>query len=294
MKEPTWLLKHKKFVYSQKGEDGIIEKILEILPRKSKWCVEFGAYDGVHFSNTRNLIENHSYSAVLIEPDKNKFRSLVDNYHGRENVLLINDLVGLSKTNNLDAILMRTKIPVTFDFLSIDIDGNDYYVWEQVKKYEPKIVCIEFNPTIPPNIEFVQKMDSKARQGSSILSLTNLAKKKGYELIAATRLNAFFVKKKYFRLFEISDNSPESLWVDRLVTYMFSGMDGRIILYGSKRLPWHNITLNENSLQYLPGIIRKFPLDYNYIEKFIYVIFLFLRDRTSLFKILKEKYSGRT
>lgn len=57
-RSPTWLLEHKKDVYSQTGEDGIIETILSTIGDRDGWCVEFGAWDGQYLSNTRNLIEN--------------------------------------------------------------------------------------------------------------------------------------------------------------------------------------------------------------------------------------------
>lgn len=87
----TWLLDHQRNVYSQTGEDRVVEKILETLPQTDKWCVEFGAWDGLYLSNTRNLIETKGYSAVLIEADKNKFRDLQHNYSQRSDVITIPD-----------------------------------------------------------------------------------------------------------------------------------------------------------------------------------------------------------
>jgi len=62
-KRSAWLLDHASDTYSQTGEDGIIEKILEHIPQKDRWCVEFGAWDGRLFSNTCNLIESKDYSS---------------------------------------------------------------------------------------------------------------------------------------------------------------------------------------------------------------------------------------
>ena len=77
IKKSTWLFEHKRDVYSQTGEDGIIEKILETLPENDEWCVEFGAWDGQYLTNTRYLIEEKEYSAILIEADKKKFLDLL-------------------------------------------------------------------------------------------------------------------------------------------------------------------------------------------------------------------------
>jgi hypothetical protein len=137
--EPEWLLKFKDNTYSQTGEDGIIKKILEILPEKDQWCVEFGAWDGVFLSNTRNLIEQDGYHAVLIEGSKKKYADLCRNYANSEKVVALNNLVGFSDADNLDQILKDTPIPTNFDFLSIDVDGNDYHIWKAVSRYRPKL-----------------------------------------------------------------------------------------------------------------------------------------------------------
>ena len=71
------LLEFASNTYSQTGEDGVLGKILETLPERDLWCVEFGAWDGRHLSNTCNLIENRGYSAVLIEADAKRFRDLL-------------------------------------------------------------------------------------------------------------------------------------------------------------------------------------------------------------------------
>ena len=137
MKPPKWPPESKEGVYSQAGEDRIIDDILEILPENDKWCVEFGAWDGILFSNTRNLIESKEYSAVLIEGDKNKFCELQNNLPTKGNTIAINQYVGFTEEDGLDRILADTPIPFDFDLLSIDIDGNDYHCWKAVEKYEP-------------------------------------------------------------------------------------------------------------------------------------------------------------
>src|SRR2546426_6033474 len=108
---PTWLLEYKRDVYSQTGEDGIIAKILETIPYTNKWCVEFGASDGLFLTNTRHLIESKGYSAVLIEGDKTKYRDLRRSYSECGAVITMNTLVGFGKQDSLDPILSGTPIP---------------------------------------------------------------------------------------------------------------------------------------------------------------------------------------
>jgi hypothetical protein len=271
---PAWLLEFQSDIFSQAGEDGVILKVLDVLKNQDQWCVEFGAWDGVHLSNTRNLIENHGYSAVLIEGNKERFDDLRGHYATRDSVFPINAYVGLNKSDGLDQILGNTRVPEDFDLLSIDIDGNDYHVWRLVQRYKPKIVCIEFNPTIHTDIEFVQPADPNVNQGASLSALVRLGKDKGYELVCVLRFNAIFVRSSCFGLFEINDNSPAVLRKDHHhVTYIFSGFDGKIFLRGNKALPWHGISLKESEMQRLPRLLRIFPGKYTFLRRVFLKVF---------------------
>ena len=274
-KAPTWLLEYKRNVHSQMGEDGIIEKIIEIIPQNDKWCVEFGAWDGLYLTNTRYLIDSKDFSSVLIESNKSKFNELRRNYLQSDNVFTINRFVGFGKNDNLDLILSETPIPYEFELLSIDIDGNDYHVWKAISKYRPKIIVIEFNPTIPTHIRFVQQPDPSTHQGASLLSLVELGKEKGYELVSVLSFNAFFVRKEYYPLFNMESNAPEVLRTDLdCITYLFSGYDGRIFLRGSCKLPWHGIELKESKVQHLPRFLQKLPCNYTYAQKIVRRLYL--------------------
>lgn len=273
-RSPTWLLDYAANIYSQSGEDGIVARILEIIPDKDKWCVEFGAWDGRFLSNTRNLILSLGYSAVLIEANRKKYTKLQKTYASNEQVITVNRFVGFSETDNLDKILSEMPIPLDFDFLSIDIDGNDYHVWRYCCDYKPKVVCIEFNPTIPDEVEFVQSASGKINQGSSLSALAKLGKAKGYELISVIKFNAFFVRSEYYPLFNIDDNRPEVLRTDRsAVTYIFSGYDGKILLDGAKRLPWHRIPIKQNGFQQVPRIFRKYPGAFGPLRRYLFYLY---------------------
>ena len=284
-RKPTWLLDHMRNVYSQTGEDGVIEKILQTIPNNDKWCVEFGASDGMFVSNTRNLIENFDYSAVLIESCKIKFSKLQQNYFSQKNVMVLNTFVGFNKNDGLDKILSNTPVPFDFDLLSIDIDGNDYHVWKAISNYKPKVIVIEFNPTIPTQVRFVQAADPSINQGSSLSSIVELAKEKGYELISTLPFNAFFVRSEYFPLFQIGSNAPDILRFNQeYVTYLFSGFDGQIYLHGSCTLPWHGIKLKESRFQRLPRFLRKYPCNYTFLQKVVYKLFLIITDPNKFIK----------
>jgi hypothetical protein len=294
-REPAWLLDFARNTYSQTGEDGIIEKILQTLPKKDRWCVEFGAWDGMFLSNTRNLIENAGYSAVLIEGSKTKFSELQKNYSSKKNVITVNASVGFHENDSLDVILADLPVPCDLDLLSIDVDGNDYHIWKATSKYRPKTICIEFNPTIPTEVSFVQRADSSVNQGASLLSLVELGREKGYELVSVLPCNAFFVDSKYYPLFEIRDNRPETLRKDlSAITYLFSGYDGTICLRGKKHLPWHGLPLRESAIQHLPKLLRKYPDDYSRVENLVFWIFVRLSSPRQLFSRIYQLLARRS
>src|SRR5258708_13832303 len=159
-----WLSRYASNVTSQSGEDGIIAKALSLLPDRTSWCVEFGGWDGRLYSNTYDLVASRNYRGVFIESDPVRFRDLQLTHGASGRNVLLNAFVGFSKSDGLDVLLSRCDIPREFDLLSIDIDGNDYYVWEAVDEYRPKLVVIEFNPTLSNSVLFVQKKEPRITQ----------------------------------------------------------------------------------------------------------------------------------
>jgi hypothetical protein len=266
------------------GEDGIIEKILDILPENDKWCVEIGAWDGVLGSNAINLIKNKDYHAVLVEGHPQKFDKLTQTWKDHPKVIGINSYVTSSGKNSLDQLLSKTLLPNKFDFLSIDIDGNDYHLWNSLNNFTPKLVVIEFNPTIPNEVEFVQEDNFELNQGSGILSMTKLAKSKGYELVCATFNNAYFVLKEYYPLFEIQDNSLAKLRTDlSRVTHIFNGYDGTVFVRGHGKIDLHNVPYLEKKFQILPVFLRGYDDGakgkLNSFKRFLRRVFISLKKR---------------
>ncbi len=261
----TRLAGYAKNIHSQFGEDGIIAKILEMLPERDHWCVEFGAWDGRFLSNTCRLIEEDGYAAVLIEGDVEKCKELKNNFVKFPKVIPIQRFVGFDQ-DRLDDILEPTPIPQDFDFLSIDIDGCDYHIWESLQSHRPKVVCIEYNPTIPNGLRFVQIKDFSIAQGASLDSLVDLGLSKGYELITTTRNNAIFVTKELYPLFGIEDNSVSVLREDTTwVSQVFFAYDGELMVAGANRSPWNGIQL-DRMIRQLPGFLRGFPSNMSFIR----------------------------
>ncbi|WP_183094980.1 hypothetical protein [Nocardioides stalactiti] len=210
--ESCFLQEFRRDVYSQFGEDGVIEKIFEIVGTTNRWCVEFGAWDGLHLSNTAHLLRDLGWSGVMIEGSAAKFEELTANYADHDRVHPVLAVVGFERGKDaLDDHLRTTPCPLTPDLVSIDIDGADYYVWRSLHRYKPRVVVIEFNPTVPNDVVFVQDEDMAINQGASLAAMVELGKRKGYELVATTNGNAFFVQADLFPLFAIADNSIDAL-----------------------------------------------------------------------------------
>ncbi len=252
------LLEFRANVTSQCGEDGVIARIVDIIQLENRSCVEFGAWDGVKFSNCFNLVVNNAWSGLFIEANTSKYAELVSTYKGRPNVATANRFVDFEGPNRLDAILNDHGMPQTFGLLSIDIDGNDYYVWELLVEHEPEIVVIEFNPSIPNDVEFVQENSFAVNQGCSLLALVRLGKAKGYELAVCTDWNAFFVKRERIPALGVSDNSIDRLYQPVQDGRIFQGYDGSIHVVGMDRLLWRNMPVGSENFQVLPPALRVF------------------------------------
>lgn len=256
----NWFESYKRDITSQTGEDGILERIFEIIPGENRWCCEFGAWDGKKYSNTYQLLANKGWSGVLIEADSVKFKELPKTFGENHKIKFFNRFVNFSGKDTLDEILAETSIPLDFDLLSIDIDGNDYHILDSVVKYSPKVVIIEYNQSIANHIEYVQEPDVNINHGNSILSLTKLAKSKGYELVAVTDLNGIYVKKEYYNLFGIDDNSLEKLRpFAPYVTDVFQFYDGTLVFSGYQKMIWHNLPIETSKQQVVPWYLRSFP-----------------------------------
>jgi len=185
------LIEYRDDKYSQNGEDGIIAEIFRRLGIAGGWFVEFGAWDGKHLSNCYNLVAHQGWSGVFIEGSPAKYQDLLKTqaaFPGKLHTLCA--MVGFEGEGKLDDLLARTPIPKDFDLLSIDIDSYDWQVWNAVEKYRPKLVIIECNCSIAPDVFSIH--NPPASQGASFKALVDLGKRKGYTLICHTG-NCFFV-----------------------------------------------------------------------------------------------------
>ena len=193
-------------VYSQNGEDGIIEEILKRLDITHGYVCEFGAWDGIYLSNTFNLVKK-GFNAVFIEGDPEKYKDLLTTASMHQNIKPLCAFVDHNDTeNSLDNLLQKTDIPLDFDVLSIDIDSYDYHVWKSLLLYRPKIVIIEINSGInTDNNEHIH--DGQKYQGTAFRPTYELGIEKGYTFVLHTG-NMIFVRNDYAEKLNIKYGHP--------------------------------------------------------------------------------------
>lgn len=179
---------------SQFGEDGLIEEAFKLIGIKNKWCVEFGAADGLLFSNTRLLIEQ-GWSSVQIEADEERFNRLQNLYFENELVTTLNEKVGLNTTNNLDFLLSSTKCPKDLDLMVIDVDGQEFHIWNGLLNYRPRVLVIEYDPSVENDFIPIPNGDGQA----GYKGLVWVAAAKEYDFFNKTKTNLIFIAREDFK-----------------------------------------------------------------------------------------------
>jgi hypothetical protein len=179
---------HEQKIHSQCGEDGVLRRIYEVIGVTNRYYVEFGAWDGQYLSNTANLRINDGWSGLLMEGSDRADDELVQ----REFIT----------AENVNSLFAKYDVPESFDLLSIDIDGNDYWVWRAIEGYRPRVVLMEYNLFFGLDEALTMPYDASHTwdgttpcHGASIAALQKLGLEKGYTLVHAESWapNAFFV-----------------------------------------------------------------------------------------------------
>lgn len=252
--ETNNLLAYKKDIFSQNGEDGVIKRIFDIIGTKSGTCCEFGAWDGMHLSNTRQLILN-GWMGILIEADETKCISLNEKYKTNKKVFCINKYVDNDK-NKLSAILCEaglTDIAKNLDFLSIDVDGTDYEIFKGLDIY-PKVICVEVNAGhSPSDSRTVDREVAKNNVGQPLSLFSKTAAEKGFILSCYTG-NAFYIRKDIYEQYKnkIPAISDESAYTDFLDSLSVEGREWLFLVNLGLVPPFYkynNPFLNRNRLK---------------------------------------------
>ena len=218
------LLNHKKIekiedaefkVFSQFGEDGIISYLTSILDIKNKTFIEFGVEDYSE-SNARFLMMNQNWRGLIIDGSKGNINHVISNYYfWKYDLTAINEFITAENINDL----LVSNLPNQnkhVGLLSIDIDGNDYWVFKEIKDVSADILILEYNSffgfekqlTVPYDPKFYRYNYSftGAYFGASLPALIEIAKEKGYFFAGtcAAGHNAFFINNQHIDKFNLT------------------------------------------------------------------------------------------
>lgn len=191
-------------VFSQWGEDGIIQHLTQSIEIKNKTFIEFGVEDFFE-SNCRFLLMKDDWKGFVIDGSTKNIAKLTQSYfYWKHHLNALDEFITKDNINNL---LDNSGFEEDLGILSIDIDGNDYYILEAINKFKPRILICEYNPvfggtrkiTIPYQPDFYRTNShySNLYWGASLAAMTYLADNKGYSLVGTNTAgnNAFYVRK---------------------------------------------------------------------------------------------------
>jgi hypothetical protein len=185
-------------VTSQNGEDGMIEEIFRRLGVVRGSFVEFGVQDGRE-CNTARLALGAGWSGVVMEGAESYIPALTARFAG----VPVRVMQAFITAENVADLFGLAGVPEEFDLLSIDIDGNDYWVWRALHGFRPRVVVIEYNAAHTPPGRWVMRYNpthtwnGTTYYGASLSSLAALGTELGYALIGTdiNGVNAFFVRR---------------------------------------------------------------------------------------------------
>jgi hypothetical protein len=208
-------------VFSQFGDDGILQYLVHLLGPMEDRFIEFGVQDYSE-SNTRFLLQNDNWRGLVIDGDaRNVERIRAQDYSWRNDLTAVCAFVD---RDNVNGLFREHGFAGRIGLLSVDIDGNDYWVWEAVEAVDPVVVVCEYNAvfgpthavTVPydPTFQRTRAHSSNLFWGASLRALCLLAERKGLSFVGANGAgnNAYFVRKD--RLGPLRPLSCEEGFVD--------------------------------------------------------------------------------
>jgi hypothetical protein len=228
LNDPIYLDRYGYKVYSQNDEDGMIAEIFGRIGTTNKIFVEFGAGNGLE--NNTHFLLFQGWHGLWIEGDEKNYTSIINCFKqplSSKQLIAANAFITAENINSL----ISDNVSGEIDFLSIDIDGNDYWVWDVIDCVSPRVVAIEVNQKIPPQLEWIMPYEAEYvwelgsdKHGASLKSLELLGRKKGYQLVGTsmTGVNALFVKCELIR----GGVFPEPATAENL----YHASDGRVYI----------------------------------------------------------------
>jgi hypothetical protein len=193
------LLRYAFQVSSQNGEDGMIHEIFHRIGSGNRVFAEVGIGDG-HENNTAFLLAQ-GWTGFWIDGDD----SFVHTIQSRADLQggCLKFVVSFVSKESIAGLFEGLEVPKEFDLLSLDIDQNTYYAWEGLAKFRPRVVVVEYNATIPPDVDWKvhydphRSWDGTNNFGASLKAFENLGRRLKYCLVGCDFLgaNAFFVRE---------------------------------------------------------------------------------------------------
>ncbi len=195
-------------VFSQWGDDGIIQYLVNYLDIDIKTFVEFGVADYLE-ANTRFLLINDNWTGLVIDGSEMNVAKIK-----KDEIYWKHDLIAKSAfitSDNINQLIEEEGIKGQIGLLHIDIDGNDYWVWKALEVVHPIIMIVEYNSifgyeraitiSYKPDFVWTKAHYSNLYFGASILALCDLAEEKGYSFIGSNSAgnNAYFVKNEFLK-----------------------------------------------------------------------------------------------
>jgi hypothetical protein len=230
----TALSDHASNVYSQSGEDGALAEIIRRLGVGQSTCVEFGAGDGLSCSNTARLWRHQEWRALLIEPADSLYPRLHSEAQPFPQVRTMHRSVAPSGPGGIDDLLEQAGIEHV-DYMSIDVDGDDWWIFSGMAA-RPRIISIEFNPTIPPHLD-IRPRGPGFRMGVGALTMKRTAEERGYRIIGLTDANLWLVRTEDSHAFSDFQVDLRVLLPPDRFMYLATDYDGRMVPLGAQP-PW--------------------------------------------------------
>ncbi len=230
-------------VFSQWGDDGIIQYLIHQVEIQNPFFIEFGVENYTE-ANTRFLLMHNNWSGLVMDGSAENI-----DYIKKDEISWRHDLnakAAFITTENINQLLREENISGSIGLLHIDIDGNDYWVWKNITAVDADIVIVEYNSvfgkeraiTIPYQADFMRNKShySNLYYGSSLTSLCDLAEEKGYAFVGCNSAgnNAYFVKKT--KLGKLKALSVEQGYVEAKFREARNEKGELTFLNGSKKL----------------------------------------------------------
>jgi hypothetical protein len=233
-------------VFSQFGEDGILQYLVRetgIAPAERRF-VEFGVQDYAE-SNTRFLLMNNQWQGLIIDGSKT-YMDIVRNQdlYWRHDITAVDAWID---RDNINRLIGDAGFCDDIGLLSVDIDGNDYWVWERIDVVRPVIVAVEWNSVFGPRHKISIPYDPAFQRekahysclywGASIAAFEHLGARKGYSLLGSNSAgnNIFFVRND--RLGRLKPVPAAEAWVESRFRDSRDANGKLNFLGGARRLP---------------------------------------------------------